>query len=106
MLFEVNSKKKKERKNITPGDGNQLWLHCYTFVAEGVACKICLITFLTGKQRSDAVRTEPILLDGQGLTFWKLTCFNDESNTLLQGKSFYTFNNYVTFIKKKLTPPL
>ncbi|KAF8407850.1 hypothetical protein HHK36_006987 [Tetracentron sinense] len=36
------------------------------------------------KQRSDAVRTEPILLDGKGQAYWKLRGYSGEPNMLLQ----------------------
>lgn len=48
--------------------------------------------YLTGKQRSDAVRTEPILLDAEGRAFWKLRCLGAEEDTLLQGQCFYLVN--------------
>nr|XP_048328618.1 uncharacterized protein LOC107416538 isoform X2 [Ziziphus jujuba var. spinosa] len=35
-------------------------------------------------QRSDAVRTEPNLLDAEGRVFWKLKCFTSEPDILLQ----------------------
>lgn len=37
------------------------------------------------RQRSDAVRTEPIIVDGQGRTFWKLKVYKGEPDVLLQG---------------------
>ncbi|KAJ4972521.1 hypothetical protein NE237_005695 [Protea cynaroides] len=36
------------------------------------------------KQRSDAVRTEPVLLDGDGSAYWKLGCYSSEPILLLQ----------------------
>ncbi|XP_042519407.1 uncharacterized protein LOC122093188 [Macadamia integrifolia] len=36
------------------------------------------------KQRSDAVRTEPVLLDGDGCAYWKLRCYSSEPILLLQ----------------------
>lgn len=35
-------------------------------------------------QRSDAVRTEPVIVDGQGHTFWKLKVYKGEPDVLLQ----------------------
>ncbi|XP_028795834.1 uncharacterized protein LOC114751324 [Neltuma alba] len=40
------------------------------------------------KQRSDAVRTEPVLLDGCGRAFWRLKCYTDEYAVLLQEIEF------------------
>ncbi|PSS30575.1 Cell division cycle-associated 7-like protein [Actinidia chinensis var. chinensis] len=37
-----------------------------------------------GKQRSDAIRTEPIILDVNGHTCWRLRGYSDESKLLLQ----------------------
>ncbi|XP_042490214.1 uncharacterized protein LOC122070158 [Macadamia integrifolia] len=36
------------------------------------------------KQRSDAIRTEPVLLDGDGCVYWKLRGYSREPNLLLQ----------------------
>ncbi|KAK9277889.1 hypothetical protein L1049_027446 [Liquidambar formosana] len=36
------------------------------------------------KQRSDAVRSEPVLLDGSGRKFWRLRSYSDEMDILLQ----------------------
>ncbi|CAN7053429.1 unnamed protein product [Brassica rapa subsp. trilocularis] len=36
------------------------------------------------RQRCDAVRTDPILLNDDGLALWKLKCFEDEPKFLLQ----------------------
>ncbi|KAI6675180.1 hypothetical protein NL676_003086 [Syzygium grande] len=36
------------------------------------------------RQRSDAVRTEPVIVDGQGRTFWKLKVYKGEPDVLLQ----------------------
>ncbi|OVA16107.1 DDT domain [Macleaya cordata] len=36
------------------------------------------------KQRSDAVRTEPVLLDGNGHAFWRLNGYSSEPSILLQ----------------------
>ncbi|THG18584.1 hypothetical protein TEA_019138 [Camellia sinensis var. sinensis] len=41
-------------------------------------------TVMKKKQRSDAVRSEPILLDGNGLKFWKLRGYSSERDILLQ----------------------
>ena len=41
-----------------------------------------------GKQRSDAIRTEPILLDVDGRTCWRLRGYSDEPKLLLQGYYF------------------
>ena len=40
------------------------------------------------KQRSDAVRTESILLDVNGHSFWRLKVYSGEPDILLRGK-FY-----------------
>ncbi|XP_048138972.1 uncharacterized protein LOC115734953 isoform X2 [Rhodamnia argentea] len=37
------------------------------------------------QQRSDAVRTEPVIVDGYGRTFWKLKGYKGEPDVLLQG---------------------
>lgn len=39
----------------------------------------------TGRQVSDAVRIEPILLEAEGRVFWKLSCYTSEQDFLLQG---------------------
>lgn len=36
------------------------------------------------RQRCDAVRTDPILLNDDGLALWKLKCFEEEPKFLLQ----------------------
>ncbi|XP_019059180.1 PREDICTED: uncharacterized protein LOC104823872 isoform X2 [Tarenaya hassleriana] len=36
------------------------------------------------RQRSDAVRTDPVILDENGRVFWRLTSYNGEPNILLQ----------------------
>ncbi|KAL7192360.1 hypothetical protein ACSBR2_024236 [Camellia fascicularis] len=41
-------------------------------------------TVMKKKQRSDAVRSEPILLDGNGRKFWKLRGYSSERDILLQ----------------------
>ncbi|KAK4279816.1 hypothetical protein QN277_011532 [Acacia crassicarpa] len=40
------------------------------------------------KQRSDAVRAEPVLLDGCGRAFWRLKCYTAEYAVLLQEIKF------------------
>ncbi|PSR87806.1 Cell division cycle-associated 7-like protein [Actinidia chinensis var. chinensis] len=42
-----------------------------------------------GKQRSDAIRTEPILLDVDGRTCWRLRGYSDEPKLLLQDVGSY-----------------
>ncbi|GFY82895.1 zinc-finger domain of monoamine-oxidase A repressor R1 protein [Actinidia rufa] len=54
------------------------------------------------KQRSDAVRTEPILSDNKGRTYWRLKGYSDNSSFLLQdvgtedavgsGEKWFTFD--------------
>ncbi|KAF7846673.1 hypothetical protein BT93_L3924 [Corymbia citriodora subsp. variegata] len=36
------------------------------------------------RQRSDAVRTEPVIMDGHGRTFWKLKAYKGEPDVLLR----------------------
>lgn len=40
------------------------------------------------RQRSDAVRTEPVFLDGNGHAFWRLKGFGDAN--ILQGQLYYS----------------
>ncbi|KAK3225707.1 hypothetical protein Dsin_005569 [Dipteronia sinensis] len=49
--------------------------------------------------RLDAVRSEPICLDGRGCRFWRLKCYSGEMGILLQGSSWnfdkkYNFNGF------------
>ncbi|KAF8389793.1 hypothetical protein HHK36_024312 [Tetracentron sinense] len=44
----------------------------------------CFFAMSIEKQRVDAVRTEPILLDGNGRAYWRLKSYPGESNILLQ----------------------
>lgn len=48
----------------------------------------------TGKQRSDATRTEPVFIDGSGRAFWKLRCYAAEYAVLMQGN----FQHVLTYI--------
>ncbi|KAF5747421.1 hypothetical protein HS088_TW05G00142 [Tripterygium wilfordii] len=50
--------------------------HMEMLEAKGMALKM--------EQRSDAVRTEPILSDTNGSVLWKLKCYTGEPNVLLQ----------------------
>lgn len=52
----------------------------------------CLCMCLTiyslrvANERSQAVRTRPILVDINGRSFWRLYCYSEESSILVQGK--------------------
>ncbi|CAN8275801.1 unnamed protein product [Cochlearia groenlandica] len=41
------------------------------------------------KQSCDAVRTEPVLVDDNGIVLWKLNCYEDEPKYLLQERGSY-----------------
>ena len=52
------------------------------------------------KQRSDAVRSEPIFVDGNGRKFWRSSCCSSDVDILLQGFFFFfffpfSFSNFV-----------
>lgn len=49
------------------------------------------------RQRCDAVRTDPILLNDDGLALWKLKCFEEEPKFLLQGVKFTELSVYEVF---------
>ena len=44
---------------------------------------------------SNAVRTEPVLLDVDGRVFWKLNGYNGQSDILLQGQDAWFVFNFV-----------
>ncbi|GFZ18962.1 zinc-finger domain of monoamine-oxidase A repressor R1 protein [Actinidia rufa] len=62
-----------------------------------------------GKQRSDAIRTEPILLDVDGRTCWRLRGYSDEPKLLLQDEKWFTYDveqekqieKYILAIRKR-----
>lgn len=39
-------------------------------------------------QTCDVVRTDPIIVEDNGLVLWKLKCFEEEPKFLLQGMKF------------------
>lgn len=43
------------------------------------------LSIIVERQRSDAVRTEAILLDTSGHAFWRLKGYDGQWNILLQG---------------------
>lgn len=51
------------------------------------------IFLFSEKQRSDAVRTEPVLSDGNGHVFWRFTGYSPDLDILLQGLS-----NFISLI--------
>jgi len=45
----------------------------------------------------DARRTEPIMVEDNGLVLWKLNCYDEEPKFLLQGLKFTKLFVYVSY---------
>lgn len=53
-----------------------------------------MITIVVERQRSDAVRTEPMLLENNGRALWRLKGCRGEPDILLQGQFKYNILQY------------
>lgn len=69
---------------------DSLWFHDHDY-----RLLKCCIVFAESQGSDDAVRTNPVELDDNGLIFWRLKSYNDEQNILLQGVKYFTNSLFV-----------
>ncbi|XP_063948900.1 uncharacterized protein LOC108221034 isoform X2 [Daucus carota subsp. sativus] len=100
-------------KEITAKDGSSLSISEHDEIVSQIKCEAAqahkemlesMNMVPKAKKRSQALRTQPLFLDGDGRAFWRLNCYPEESNILVQdigngddsivfGEKWITFDN-------------